>query len=355
VTIRNELAYPEKPHLEYSYKGAIAIHQEMNIRGVKQALLPSISTINRVIKEQGLVTPKIKPERSKSGLYYPSILACYPNHRHELDLVTPRYIAGFGKVVSVNRIDAFTSRANLQVYQAKGADNVIDFLVDDWKKSGIPEYLQIDNEASFRGGMYYPKSIGKLIRFCLNFNVQIIFIPWKEPWRNPFIENFNGHFNRQLWLKKRFLDLDHLRVEAQKFLVRHNSYQSYKKKHFSEQRLQSHTAKFLPENFYFNPETLLPITEGKIHFVRLVEENGSVTVLNESFQTSKNLLFDYVWATIDTATEMLNIYHKAGKNEKRLLVKELKYKLREQVCNRVPVKNFCQCQRCPDTKVSTMS
>ena len=338
--IRQQLVQGKIPELEYSFTGAIAIHQEMDKRRFQD--IPALRTINRILNERHLTKPKAKSRRPKSGKFYPVLLPRHPNHRHELDLVTPRYISGYGKVVSINRIDAFSSHVNLGIYEAKGADSILEFLIEDWKAFGIPAYLQLDNEASFRGGMYHPRSIGKLIRFCLNFGVQILFIPWEEPWRNPLIENFNGHFNRLLWQKKRFQNPDHLRTEARRFLLKINSYQSYRKDRFSKAQPVSHTLRFLPENFRFDPAFPLPITKGKLHFVRLVEEAGTITLLNESFEAGRNLSFEYVWATIDTALQTLSIYYQPSKDQKRILVKEHRYQLREKVQDRIPVKNFCQ-------------
>ena len=87
----------------------------------------------------------------------PGILATL----HQLDLVTPRYIKGFGAVISVNRIDVYTSQANLEQYRSKGADSIISFIIKDWKTFGRPRYLQLDNEASFRGSLYHPRTFGK--------------------------------------------------------------------------------------------------------------------------------------------------------------------------------------------------
>lgn len=340
MTIRQELVQGQTPDLEYSFTGAIAIHQEMDKRKCRN--IPSLPTINRILKKRDLIIPKPKRPKTKTGKYYPALTALYPNHRHELDLVTPRYIAGYGKVVSVNRKDAFSGHANLQIYRAKGADEVLEFLVEDWKTFGIPGFLQLDNEASFRGGLRHPRSFGKLLRFCLNFGVQIIFIPWEEPWRNPQIENFNGSFNRLLWKKKRFQDLGHLRAEAGRFLAKVNDYQGYKNDRFSDAQALSHTLRFFPASLRFDPAIPLPITKGKIHFVRLVEQDGTIVILNERFEVDRNLSFEYVWATIDTGKQLLSIYHQPAKDQKRVLVKEHKYQLREEVKNRIPVKNFCE-------------
>ena len=265
----------------------------------------------------------------------------YPGHVYQLDLVTPRYITGYGKTVSVNRVDVYSAEANLNQYRSKGAESIIMFNSDDWKTYGLPKYLQLDNEASFRGSLYHAKTFGKLTRFCLNFGVEIIFIPFNEPWRNPYIESFNGRFNERLWLFQKFKDLQHLRNESRQFRDKHNNYQGYKKEHFSKQRHYGYTKRYFPDNFDFDPSTELPITQGKIHFVRLVNEKGYISILNESFYLNKDLSFEYVWSTIFTKEQKLETYYQPTKEAKRELIKTSDYKLREPVKNRVPVKQFC--------------
>jgi len=105
--------------------------------------------------------------------------------------------------VSVNRIDVYTNQANLEQYESKGAESIISFVIADWKAFGIPRYLQLDNEAAFRGSLYHPRTFGKFSRFCLNFGVEIVFIPFNEPWRNAHIESFNSRFDDLLWQSTR--------------------------------------------------------------------------------------------------------------------------------------------------------
>lgn len=330
----------DTPETRYAFHGAIAIHQELDKLGYEQK--PNLSTINRVLKRNGLIKKEQRKKGNKeSKIYYPEIRAQYPGHINQVDLVTPRYITGYGKIVSVNRIDIYSALANLNQYRSKGAENIIDFNIDDWMQYGIPQYLQLDNEASFRGSLYHPKTFGRLTRFCLNFGVELIFIPFSEPWRNGYIESFNSRFNERLWLFKRFTDLKDLQNEAKQFRDKYNELQIYKKKHFSKQILHGHTKRFFPKSFKFNLETELPITEGKIHFVRLVDEKGYINVFNENFYISKDLSFEYVWATIFTKEQNLKFYYQATKKSEKEQIKTVTYKLREPVKDRIPIKNFC--------------
>ena len=120
----------DTPETKYAFCGAVAIHQELDNLGYLYK--PALSTINRVIKRNGLIVKKEKDAKEKSSKnFYPEIKARHPGYLHQLDLVTPRYIKGFGVIISVNRIDVYTSQANLEQYQRKGAGSVISFIIQD--------------------------------------------------------------------------------------------------------------------------------------------------------------------------------------------------------------------------------
>jgi len=339
IQTRQQLVKHDTPQTRYAYHGAVAIHQRLDEMGYKDK--PHLSTINRVLKRNDLINEKRSTrDPNKPKAYYPDIRALHPGHLYELDLVTPRYITGYGRIISVNRVDVYTGQVNLDQYTSKGVDNIVKFVTEDWKTYPKPTFLKLDNEAAFRGSLIHPRTFGKLTRFCLNFGVQIIFIPFNEPWRNPYIESFNGRFNELLWTSQKFTDLDNIKRESKHFRDQHNHYQSYKKDHFSKQKLHGYTTSKLPVSFAFDPTIELPITKGKLHFIRWVDEKGYVNILNEPFYVNKELCCEYIWSTIDTSEQRLCMYHQVAEEAPRALVKSIDYKLREPVKERIPVKQF---------------
>jgi putative transposase len=338
VGSRKFLQRRDTPETRYAFCGAIGIHQDLDRKGIDQK--PSLSTINRVLKRHGLTEEPHKSNHEKKKVYYPEAKIRYPGFLHQLDLITPLYIAGYGKVVSINRIDVFSSHASLQQYDAKNADSILSFIIEDWKEYGIPRYLQVDNEAAFRGGLYHPKTFGKLVRFCLNFGVQMIFIPFNEPWRNGHIESLNGRFQKLVWNRHRFRHITHLRQESKKFQEQHNKYQDYRKILLKTQACYGYTIDFLPPGFSFNSDQHLPITTGLIHFVRQVNENGIISILNEDFDIGKTFSYEYLWSVLNTREQTLEFYHKATRESPKVQVKKIEYKLREPVRNRIPISHF---------------
>ncbi len=70
---------------------------------------------------------------------------------------------------------------------------------------------------------------------------------------------------------------------------------------------------------------------GKVHFIRLVLENVTISVLNEDFSVDKSLAHEYVWATIDTKDEQLRVYYREKNAEAARLVKVHVYRIDEGV------------------------
>jgi len=189
---------------KYAQTGAISIQYEFFNQG---KAIPAVWTINRVLKEHGLVQKKPSRYQSKNlpypGSKYTSV--------HQLDFVGPRYIKGFGRVFSLNIIDIETHFAHINAIPGKSVRFVIQSVVRFWKQYGFPDYLQMDNELSFRGSNKYPRSFGKLIRFALSQDVSVIFIPISEPWRNGLIEQFNDTFDKYFYRKNVFTNLEDMK------------------------------------------------------------------------------------------------------------------------------------------------
>lgn len=189
---------------KYAQIGAISIQYEFFSQG---KAIPAVWTINRVLKAHGLVKKKSSGYKSKNlpypGTKYISV--------HQMDFVGPRYIKGFGRIYSLNIIDTETHFVHINAISGKSVKYVIPSVVRFWKQYGFPDYLQMDNELSFRGSNKYPRSFGKLIRFALSQDVSVIFIPVSEPWRNGIIEQFNDKFDKYFYRKNVFADLEDMK------------------------------------------------------------------------------------------------------------------------------------------------
>ena len=144
-----------------------------------------------------------------------------------------------------------------------------------------------------------------------------------------------------LWQSVVFQNLDHVRTESKKFRDKHNNYQEYRKNNFTKQIPKSYETRYLPKSFTFDGSQILPITRGKLHFVRTVKENGNINILNEDFYIDRHLSFEYVWAIINTRDRNVKIWYQPTKDAPKELLRTKSYDLREPVKNKISIKKFC--------------
>jgi hypothetical protein len=218
---------------------------------------------------------------------------------HQIDLVGPRYI-GKGKqnrFYSFNLIDAFSNAVKIKPYKGKRDVFVKDFLVSAWQTLGVPVYLQLDNELSFRGSNRYPRTFGEVIKLCLYMGVEPIFVPESEPWRQGIIERFNDVYDKTFFRAQLFRDFDHLREESAVFEEFHNKSLQY---------------------------SLVPFKNGKVSFVRLTDHKGCARFFTETFEVDKDLQYQYVKGTIFTESSLLKFYYD------NRITKVLKYRVNKR-------------------------
>jgi hypothetical protein len=328
INVRKSLVKGTTEDTKYRCIGAVEIQFHMHELGYSEDEMPSLSTIKRIIKRNGLIVQKRKQYiRCKSKKRYTLLNPTKANDVHQMDFVGPRHIKGYGRISSLNLIDVVSSKAHIQQYAGQTMDNVIEFLLDCWTKNAIPNYLQMDNGASFIGDLIHSRHFSRVVRLCLHLGVEPVFIAPSKPWMNGKIEDFNGDFGEKLWEREQFRDLEHIRDEAKIFLMRHNNRQDWKYRGIG---LEAVPQRRVPEDLKIDANNL-QITEGKVHFIRQVKENGTISVLNEDFSVDESLAYEYAWATIDTKREQLMTYYRAKNEEEAGLIKIYEYKIGENV------------------------
>ena len=331
VKIRKALMDGMNDFTKYSRVGGEAIQFHMEELGYKQSEIPSISTINRIVKRNKLKVNK--PERYKrvhSKARYTIIKPKYINEIHQMDFVGTRYIKSYGPINSIHLKDVIGRKAAGKQYKEKSMDNAMDFLIEYWKQEPIPKYLQIDNGMSFAGDYKHPRSFSRFIRLALYVGIEIVFIAPSKPWMNGTIEEFNKGFDKRFWQKEQFTDLDDMRKKSSIFYEKENKFNAWKLKNKNIKPVNP--IRKLSIDFTINVNSL-PLVIGKIHFIRVVNSKGQISILNEYFNVGREYVGEYVWATIETRKQMLTVYFK---NE-NLTVREINkfnYEIYEKIYNR---------------------
>jgi hypothetical protein len=305
VTIRKALMEGNEHESKYLGVGADAIQYRMEKLGFLNDETPSVSTIKRIVKNHGLIVNKRERyKRVNSKKRYTILNPTKVNEMHQVDFVGPRFIKGYGAVSSLNLIDVVSNRVHIEQYDTKSTDNIIDFLFK------------------------YPRGFSRFLRFCLYAGVEVVFINPKSPWMNGSIENFNGWFNVKFWAKELFTNREDMRAKSPHFVGQYNDLSAWKHKN---QLLEQIKPVRILNNSIEIPLEKLPLTKGRIHFIRMVDNGGEISVLNEAFKVGKEFISEYVWATICLEKQMLEVFYRAKGQDTTVLIEKFEYKLSEVV------------------------
>ena len=124
-----------------------------------------------------------------------------------------------------------------------------------------------------------------------------------------------------------------MRTKSLHFIDQYNALSAWKKR---DKRLtQINPAKMLNDDVKINLDKL-PLTEGKIHFIRKVDNEGGISILNEAFFLSKEFIGEYVWTTIDLTQQRMRVYYQAKDQDTATLIKNIAYTIDEKIHPLIP-------------------
>lgn len=288
--------------------GAQAILWQLEEQGIMP--LPSIPTINRILTHHQVIKKRTKNYQPK-GKAYPALISTHVNYGHQSDFVGPCYIQGPTRFYSLNSVDLHTGRCAFQPLLNRSGQNCIDAIWTTWRRLGMPEHQQVDNDMVFYGSPTHPRGMGSLIRLCLAYGIQVWFIPPGEPWRNGVIEKVNDHYRQKFLHRTALCSYDALKLESLSFEQKHNRRYRYSKLggKTPQQALEmSHKALRFPEEPEAPRYPLQKPQTGKYHLVRFIRSDAQLNVFSEIFSMPPETVYEYVIATIDVAEQKLKIF-----------------------------------------------
>jgi putative transposase len=286
--------------------------------------LPSLSTIGRILRRREL-TNRRTGRYTPKGKKYPKLPALLPNQTHQLDLVGPCYLTGPIKFYSLNSVDTATNRCGIEPLQSREAQSIIDAVYAVWLRMGLPENLQVDNEAAFFGSPTHPRGMGPLIRLCLRYGINLWFIPPSEPWWNGIVEKFNDHYEQKFLNRITMSSMQQLRQESLAFEHRHNSTYRYSKLKGNTPLKALAAAKtklIYPSRSDVPKHPLDKPVEGYYHLVRFIRSDCQMSIWGETFPVPPQIQYEYVVATVDVKEQKLKLFLDT------IQVEEYKYQLR---------------------------
>jgi putative transposase len=306
IQVRRRLEAGRTAPTRYGLIGHRAIRDELERLGITPR--PSLATIQRILGRHELTH---RPQAEADTAYYPEVVAWMPNAIHATDIIT-KHLHGGQVVQNLHTFDHYTHAVHLSQHADKRSTTIRAHVLGSWADLGLPVLLQLDNESSFRGGHTHPRVIGQVLRLCLFVGVHVLFIPYYEAKRNYWVEGFHSLWVQAFWSRQTFHTLGQIQREAPKFSRwYHTRYRppSLAGQTPAQRRDGCQVVRLTPPVVNLIPDRL-PITQGRINFIRKVDPMGTINVLNQSWSVGRKWIGEYVWVGVDTAQQTLTIWHK---------------------------------------------
>lgn len=315
------------------YIGARAVRTTLNAQGCQP--LPSIASIERVLRAAGMTKPRQRT--TKVEVRYPHLRAKEPQQLCQVDIV-PHYLSGGTRVFCFNAIDVVSRWATGMAYAARRSQEACAFLQQVWQTAGIPHYTQLDNDSCFDGGHTHPYVLGRVVRFALLVGTEVVFSPMRHPESNGYVERFHQEYDRHVWHDIYLADLATVQQQSAHFFAQYRASGHHSALNGrTPQTVHGQPAYRLPANFTL-PAGQLPLYEGRVHFIRQVLPDNTVSVLNVRWPVPQPEPNKGVWVTLELRTSgaTLAIYDEAPDVATRRCLVTYPFPVNEPILPRQP-------------------
>lgn len=343
VTLRRTLEAAQTSNTKYGLIGPRAIQGRLDELKVRP--LPSPSMIQRILQLHELTHP-VGAGQTKA--YYPWPLAWDVNVIQATDIIT-RHVCGGEAIENFHTIDHFSQAIWLTQHADQTSATTRAHLLKTWAFLGLPLIHQFDNEGAFCGGHTHPRVIGQVVRLCLFCGVEPWFTPVYEAKRNYQVETFHSLWVKSFWSRQRFRNLAHVQREAPTFWHWYHFHYRPPALHGktpAQMRRGGAVVRLTADLRRLIPEGRLPITAGRLHVMRRVNDAGQINLLNETWPVGAKWIGEYVRAAINTAEQTITFWHQSETEADWQLLKTRRFRIAEPVHDLLPAfrRNRTRCR-----------
>jgi hypothetical protein len=282
------------------------------------AQVPGRTTIYRVLARHGLLDAAHRQRRPAppKGWYLPDLAA----GRAELDsfdFIEDLKIADGPLVSALTGTSLHGALADVWIIAQARAAITVDALIERWRRDGLPDYAQFDNDPVFQGGHRFADSVGRVSRLCLALGIIVVFAPPREPGFQNAIEGFNGLWQSKVWQRHRFPDVATLKSVSARYIA------AYRAKTAGRCEAAPSRRAF-PHGFRLDLNTPL---KGTLIFLRRSNDAGAVLLLGTAFPVDKHWVHRLVRCEVNFTHRRIRFYalRRRDPNDQPLL-RELPYR-----------------------------
>jgi transposase len=289
---------------------------------------PALTSIKRIVRAAGLTTVVAR----QPAVPYPQPQPTATYRIQAMDW-TMRYLAGGLKVYAFHSVDLSTRDLSQTLSLNKQRLTSEAHVLESWQTLGVPAAVLVDNDALWCGSPKRPRTFSRFIRLALWYGVEVIFTPFGEPQRNGVVETLNGLWSQRFWEAERFRSFAHVQRCSAAFVQWYRTVYEPPAlgAHTPAATHRRHPLPHLRMSARQQLPTRLPLTAGRLHFIRLVDGQGDIRVLQETWHLDKRWAGQYVWATLVLHEQRLCIYRQQVRAQGLHLVKTFRYRIAEPI------------------------
>jgi hypothetical protein len=311
IALRNSLAAGS----DLGFVGAEAIAFELATShpGVG---LPCVRTIARILARNGLLDARRRVRRPAppTGWYLPAV-ARGEASADAFDGIEDLPMEGVGLFHVLTSKSLIGPCVQAWIHTSITSAWTVQRLDEHWRKIGLPDYAQFDNDTRFQGPHNRPNVIGEVIRFCLRHGVTPVFAPPRETGFQADIEGFNALWQKKVWQRTHHASCAAAQSLSDKFCA------AYTRRRAAQQDLSPKRRPFPAKS------VAAKLTSGTIVFIRRTSETGTVRVLEQTYLADPQWPHRLVRVEVNVATLALRIFRLRRKApERQPLIKQLNLK-----------------------------
>jgi hypothetical protein len=263
------------------------------------APVPGRATIARVLARRGVLDGVHRQRRPAppKGWYLPEV-AAGEAELDSFDFIEDLKIAAGPLVAVLTAMSLHGGLADAWIMAPVRAYTTVDALLERWRRDGLPDYAQFDNDPVFQGTHRFADSVGRVSRLCLALGVTPVFAPPREPGFQNAIEAFNGLWQSKVWGRHRFADLAALKTASAAYIG------AYRAK-TAPRREAAPSRRPVPRGFRLDLDAPL---RGAMIFLRRSDERGTVHLLGKTFIADKHWGHRLVRCEVDFTRRRIRFY-----------------------------------------------
>ena len=279
---------------EYS---ARAIQGELRRFGYET--VPSVRTIGRILKRRGALDRgrRVRRVPPPKGWYLPSV-ARQETELDSFDVVEGLIIQGGIDVQVLNGISLHGRLAASWPMSSVTAKITVEKLAAHWRESGLPGYVQFDNDTRFQGAHQHKDSFSRVMRLCLSLGIVPVFAPVREYGFQAAVESYNGLWQAKVWSRFHHDDLAHLQVRSNRYVQAHRA-------RTSDLRRGGPVRAAFPN--FWKLDLQAPL-RGKVVYLRRTDAAGKVSLLGRRFLVSDLWHYRLVRCDVDLDERQIDFF-----------------------------------------------